>query len=1514
MKALGVQEHSEHAVRDGAGYAKKDKTRRTGSDLDRDIAIVGISIFSPAGENTREFWDGIARGGDFITDAPPDIIDPYHFEGKPNGIDRFYTRRGGFSGPFKVDPLHYGILPIVASGVDPDQFISLSGTEQALIDAGVFEKNISLERCSIIIGKGNFSGIVTLRALEIIRTARQFTTLLKAALPDLTDQELEKIQKAYQDQQGRYQADMAIGTMPNLVASLVANRFNMHGPAYTVDAACASGILAIDQSIALLRSGSCDVAVAGAMYSGQSAMFWSTFDMIGAISRRQQIAPFSKHADGLLVGNGFGFIVLKTLRNALEDEDRIYAVIKDTAVTSDGADSHVTVTSVAGEVRALRRTWERARMDPRHIGYVEAHGTATPVGDRVEAAALKEFFGDNSHPSAFIGSVKSNIGHTMAAAGMIGIIKTALALYHRKIPPTLHCEEPSEGLLESRFLPPQELIDWDGEHYPLVAGVNAFGFGGINAHAILVPHKTASGMPPQPRLKPCPPEALMLSAPDKDTLIAKLRDGDYTNTGGSWRIVIFSPDKNRVQKAINIVERGISWRGRMDIWFSNEQLLANGGKVVYMFPGFGPVGAQPETDSISEELDLPFLEDMLKEQLDEGDDKDTESAVRYYLAGLLSQKGLEKFGIDADMYLGHSAGEWTASTAAGMIDDIWKKAYVEMFVNATIENYPLVAISGINRQMAEQWCEEIPGLYLTNENCPSQILMCGKQPAVDVLLERLSDAHIFYTLLTYGAGWHTPLLKLNEDSHRRLFDGVVFREGRVPVWSATTLEQVPTHQKEYWKVAQEHLQRPVYFRSLIEKLYNEEGARVFIQIGLGALVSFADDSLNGREASVIAATSSTTKGADQLRRVLAALFVEGRAVDAAFLGVKPIYRGTRGVMTLPSGIPPLIPELPELNEIVRARYGTGAGTVLAFDEDESAESPILAAATANARNAAKMQVDIAQLFNRTAPSARGGTGGTPAITARRHRAQGAKSAKPLAGSANAAPRSAPRSPKTQSAAAGGGAALPMSFKEPLPLTFDEHPYLVDHSIVRQPADWPVRADLNPVVPFTMTLELLAEIARRHMPNRKLIRITKVTAYRWISLEEPFEGTVVGTWKNLDTLELNIEGHAKAEVVFGDEWPEPPAEFLGDIDIGEKIMETPTAEALYDTFSFHGPQYHSNKQMLSVTERGITACAEQCEGKGSLLDIMGQGQGLFVHLTQTKDTISFPVRLKELTFYGDIFDKKGRFGHTMIVTRLSGNSITADMVLKRDDKIWCVARDFVCQRFESTPLMWRVILSPQHNILADEIAPGVYHYTTTARDNVLALLAKRYLNSSDREEMEKYNSPQRQREHLISRIALKDAVRVRVQKRTGSEEMLYPIELCVAHDERGKPSVYGQGRAEKLLEGIEISLSHKGKDAVAIAADGPVGIDIEKIEEKSESFCKLTFTEQERELLAKLPTPEGILRFWVAKEACAKKAGTGLGGNPKRFEISAVNGDVLFVGDQKVQTMLLGEENVVGWTV
>jgi acyl transferase domain-containing protein/phosphopantetheinyl transferase len=1484
-------------------------------NLDKDIAIVGISTYCPAGESIEEVWAGLARGGDFITDVPPEIMDARYFDGIGKEPDRFYCKRGGFTRKFKTDPMRYGLLPVTVDGVDPDQLLALSGTEHALIDAGVFEKGISLQNCSIIIGKGNFAGLIAMRCVDVIHTALQLTDLLKIALPQLTEEDLDRVKKAYQAEQGRFLPDMVIGMMPSLIASLVANRFDMHGPAYTVDGACASGVLAINHSIDLLRRGQCDVAVAGGMHTSQSAVFWSAFNLMGAMSHKEKITPFSADADGLLIGHGGGFLVLKTLRQALEHGDRIYALIKETAICSDGAGTHVTVTSVKGQVRVLDMAWSKAKMDPNIIGHVEAHGTATPVGDRTEAATLKEFFGDNTKPMAYVGSIKSNIGHTMAGAGMMGIIKTALSLYHRKIVPTLHCENPLPALLESRFRPPQELTDWDGEQLPLIAGVNAFGFGGINSHAIMTVYEPERGAPPQPKPKAWFGEAVRVSAPDRETLIEKLEIGDYTHSGGDYRIIIFDPDENRIKQAISIVEKDVPWRGKIDIWFSNRPLLTEDAKIAFLVPGAN-LDDIAESDSLSEYFELSSLGEIV-ESMQSGvesgtmsklDQEMTTHNMQAYGVESLCVSGLEKVGITPDLYAGHSFGEWNALAFSGMTDANMRVFFESMPPASEQTAFPLIAVSGCDRSMVEVWCEQIPGIYVANDNCPSQILLTGDEAPMEELIALLKEKQIYHTSLPFGAGYHTPMVKDKIGVAQKVNKGIELKKGEVPVWSAMTLEEVPLDREEYNDYSARYLMSTVRFRELIEKLYHEQNVRAFVQIGRGNLVGYVEDTLKGLDFGAVSSCSPTLRSADQLRRVLALLFTEGRDVDANFLGVKPLYRVERRMHILPMAMP-MIKDLPELREVVSERYGAAGSGAFGGLQAETG-SPIVDTANDNMREAMQVQNEIVKLFeqNRSRmPAAMGiaaQAGGAAAAVATGTAGRATVSSRTRSGGAKVV---------DISNAAQAQTPTPENFEEPMHLTYEEHPYLVDHTIIRQPDDWPFAEDMNPVVPFTMTIELLAEIALKHAPGRKLVRIKKLVAFRWIALEDPFDGIVRGVWKEPNCLELELVGHAKGEFEFADEWPLPPEEYMGDIDIGEVILPDPDISALYDEYSFHGPQYRSTMKVDGICARGMATSAKKVIGKGSLLDVMGQQIGLFIHITQKENTISFPVRLKELTFYNDLFDQEGEFKHTLIVKRMTDTSIIADMVLKRGGKIWSVAREFVNHRFEGGKGLWDLVQKPWRNVLAWEIAPDIHFYVNHDRSNLMNFLEQRYLLRVEKNRYQSIESPQQQRDFLIGRIALKDAVRKRVAQ--DPHALPFPIEIICEYDENGKLFVRGHGRLKEAVEGLHVSLGHKDSMAIAAVTKRPVGVDVERIDEKDEGFLELAFTKEERELLKSMDRAEGPIRFWVAKESCAKKTGLGLQGNPKRFEVSAVDGDILTVNGEKVMTAKVeDEEYIIGWTM
>jgi acyl transferase domain-containing protein len=214
-----------------------------------DVAIIGMSCIFPGAADAEAFWQNIINKVDSTQLVPEDRIDPVHFDPDTAGVDRFYCNRGGFIPDFSFDPAAFGILPVAVEGTEPDHLLTISLVHKALEDAGVFRKSIPLDQTGIIIGKGNYTGPGATRAIEIVRTGEQIAHVLRDLLPHLSTGEIEQVKKEFQARKGRFGPDTAMGLIPNLVASLVANRLNLGGVAYTLDAACASSLIAVDHAL-----------------------------------------------------------------------------------------------------------------------------------------------------------------------------------------------------------------------------------------------------------------------------------------------------------------------------------------------------------------------------------------------------------------------------------------------------------------------------------------------------------------------------------------------------------------------------------------------------------------------------------------------------------------------------------------------------------------------------------------------------------------------------------------------------------------------------------------------------------------------------------------------------------------------------------------------------------------------------------------------------------------------------------------------------------------------------------------------------------------------------------------------------------------------------------------------------------------------------------------------------------------------------------------------------------------
>ncbi len=456
------------------------------------VAITGMACLFPGAPDVGAYWRNILGKVDATSEPPPESWDPgVYYDPEFADTDRTYCQRGGYLGSLAAfDPLPHGIPPVAVGG-EPDQWLALQVAYDALADAGATDLPPDIRtRTGIVLGKGTYlnggNAIAVQRGLVVGQTIE----LLRRLHPEHSESDLARLRAELQDVLPPLAPDTVPGLIPNIIVGRIANRLDLMGPAYTVDAACASSLVAVRHAVRDLLAGDCDLALAGGSQVWMPVATLNLFCRLGALSRRQQLRAFDQDADGTLLGEGIGIVVLKRLADAVADGDRVYAVIRGVGVSSDGRGMSVMAPRIEGEELALRRAYRDAGVDPRTVGLVEAHGTGTPVGDVTEVQALTRVFGPRQGelgPTA-LGTVKSMISHTIPAAGVAGLIKVALALHHRVLPPTINCDQPNPKLELERtpFYINTETRPWiHGGAEPRRAGVNAFGFGGINAHAVL---------------------------------------------------------------------------------------------------------------------------------------------------------------------------------------------------------------------------------------------------------------------------------------------------------------------------------------------------------------------------------------------------------------------------------------------------------------------------------------------------------------------------------------------------------------------------------------------------------------------------------------------------------------------------------------------------------------------------------------------------------------------------------------------------------------------------------------------------------------------------------------------------------------------------------------------------------------------------------------------------------------------------------------------------------------------
>jgi acyl transferase domain-containing protein/phosphopantetheinyl transferase (holo-ACP synthase) len=910
-----------------------------------DLAIIGMACRFPGARDLFAYWRNVLGAVESITDVPKDRWDTdVFFDAGSTANDRVYCRRGGYlDAPIPFDPLKNGVAPSAVEGAEPEQFLVLDSARAALLDAGMTAEHIHGLRADVIIGRGNYFNRGNLTRLQHGRIIAQTVAILRDLHPDWSDADFEAVRADLKSSLPPFGPTTISGQLTNATAGLVANRLNLTGASYVVDAASASALVALQLGARALAEGTADLALVGAIFLATDVDFPQVFSQLGALSRLECARPFARDSDGTVPGEGVGVVVLKRLAEAERDRDRIYAVVKGIGVASDGKGRGLASPSARGHARALRRAYRQAGIDPATVGFVEGHGLGVPAADRAELRALRAIFPKPAVGQRVLGSLVPLIGHAMPAAGIAALIKTALALHHRILPVTPRADDPHPLLADesSPFALNRATRPWiHGEfRCPRRAGVNAFGFAGINAHAVLEEHAgSADSLTPGCMLD-WETEAVLLGAPDRAGWLAvasallgwlergsnaetPIKDLAYTLSAGQPRFafrvgfVVRSADelRNRLRVAIERLSNpgcgGI--RDASGTYFWDDQSAA-GGRVAFLYAGEGSQYPGmladlclhfPEVRALFDTADRVAIEQGHSRRpsdvlfADDGSAGDAGlwsmgTAINVVLSAHWAlHRLLLRLGIRPDAVMGHSSGEFLSLAAAGVLDVDRRfedrlgelgTLFERLERAGDVPTAALVAVAADAARVVSICRAAGLELRLAIDNCPHQVVVSGAPADADALIARLRAEGIVCERLPFARAYHTDAFAGSLGPVDGFFGGLPAHRPSIPIYSCATARPMGDDVARIRRLAVEQWAKPVAFRSTIEAMY-ADGVRIFVEVGTrGSLTGFVEDTLRGRPHFAVAASLPRRAGITQLNHLLASLFAQGVAVQPEFL-------------------------------------------------------------------------------------------------------------------------------------------------------------------------------------------------------------------------------------------------------------------------------------------------------------------------------------------------------------------------------------------------------------------------------------------------------------------------------------------------------------------------------------------------------------------------------------------------------------------------------------------------------
>ncbi|HUB32064.1 MAG TPA: beta-ketoacyl synthase N-terminal-like domain-containing protein, partial [Bryobacteraceae bacterium] len=866
-----------------------------------DVAIIGMGCLLPKAPNVRAFWANILNKVDAIGDVPKERfnVDAY-YDPDRKAKDKIHSKWGGFLDAVPFDPMRYGIPPNALPSIDPLQLLALVTVDQALRDAGYGDGNFARQRTSVILGLSGGLGDIG----------------LQYAVRSMLPQFIEKPPADLLAELPEWTEDSFAGLLLNVAAGRVANRFDLGGVNFSVDAACASSLAAVYLAARELADHASDMAIVGGVDTAQSPFGFLCFAKAQALSGRGRCRTFDESADGIAISEGISMMVLKRLEDAERDGDRIYAVIKGVQGSSDGKGKSMTAPRLEGQILALQRAYAQAGVRPSTVGLIEAHGTGTTLGDASELNAVAEVFkADGAAPmGCAIGSVKSMVGHTKSAAGITGLMKVALSLYHKTLPATLHVEKPNQKLLEPGIpmFVNTETLPWiPPAGVPRRGGVSAFGFGGTNFHAVLEEFAGDLTHPADvAQTEKWPAELYIWNDPAPADLVEGRGVGTRASAAAETRLAIVATSPEDLRAKLAKAKAALAARQPSNdpqgIWLAYGPAR---GKVAFLFPGQGS-----QKTHMLRELALNFPEFRASFETAErtlagrfpkklsayiypppvfapepGKQQElelTDTVVAQPALGVVEMglaRTLERLGVRPDMTAGHSYGEYAALAAAGVISDgalfDLSEARGRAIKDTTQEEAGTMAAVAADADAITKALDGMEGITLANHNSPRQTVISGSNVAVKAAMAKLEAAGLAARSIPVACAFHSPLMEPARVRFAEVLARQPFAKPTAAVYSNTLGGRYPAEPREMAELLASHLVRPVKFVDEIRAMY-EEGARVFVEVGpKGVLTGLSRQILDGKDARLIQ-IDSDKGGLVALLQALGQLAAEGVPVDA----------------------------------------------------------------------------------------------------------------------------------------------------------------------------------------------------------------------------------------------------------------------------------------------------------------------------------------------------------------------------------------------------------------------------------------------------------------------------------------------------------------------------------------------------------------------------------------------------------------------------------------------------------